>query len=57
MERMEEDQMIKLIESDVRGVNLRAGPKLGWMDGVKKALNERDMSMEERGMIVRDRSE
>ena len=30
---------------------------MGWMDGVKRALNEKGMSVEQRSMIVVDRSE
>ena len=39
MERMQEDQLVKrIVGSNVRGVRLRGRP---WMDGVKRALNER----------------
>ena len=30
---------------------------MGWMNGVKKALDERGMSVEQGRMIVRDRGE
>ena len=40
--------------SDVR---LNGRPQTGWwMDGVKRTLNERGISVEQRRMIVRDRS-
>ena len=32
-------------------------PRIGWMVGVKRALNEREMSVEQERMIVSDRSE
>ena len=58
MERMEEDRLVKrIVGSDVRGVRLRGRPRTGWMDGVKRALNEREMSVEQGRMIVCDRSE
>ena len=42
MERMEEDQLVKkIVGSDVR---LRGRPKTGWMEGMKRVLNERGMS-------------
>ena len=51
MERIEEDQLLKrTVGSDVRDVRLR------WMDRVKRALNEIGMPVEQRRMIVRDRS-
>ena len=43
-ERMEENQMVnRIIGSDVRGVSLRERPLVGWMDGVKRLLNERNI--------------
>ena len=40
MERMKEDWLVKkMMGSDGRGVRLRGRPQIGWMDGVKKALN------------------
>ena len=54
MERMEEeDQLVKrIVGFDVGGVRLR-GPQTGWMNGVKRALNERGMSVEHGKIIVK----
>ena len=59
MERMEEDQLVKtIIGSNVRGLRLRGRgrPRMEWMDGVKRALNERRMFVEQGRMIAHDRS-
>ena len=58
MERMEDDQLVKrIVGSDVRVVRLKGGIKTGWMEGMKRALNERGMSVEQGRMIVSDGSE
>ena len=58
MERMDEDRMVKkIMRSDAGGARLRGRPRLGWMEGVKRALSERGMSVEQGRMIVRDRNE
>ena len=41
----------------MRGVRLRGRPRTGWMDGVKRVWNEREMSVEQGKMIMYDRSE
>ena len=42
--------MVKIIVgSDVRGVRLRGRPRMGWMDGVKRALNERGILWSKEG--------
>ena len=57
MKRMENDQLVKrIIESDVRGMCLREWPKTAWINGVKRVLNGRGMSVEQGSMIVRDRT-
>ena len=57
MERMDEERMVKRIAgSNVEGARLRGRPRLGWMNNVKRALNARDMSVDEARMAVRDRS-
>ena len=39
-----EDQLVKSkVESDVRVVRLRGRPPTGWMEGVKRTLNESEM--------------
>ena len=56
MERMEEKRMIKrAMNSDIEGTRLRGRPKLGWMDGVARALRERGMSVEQGRENARDR--
>ena len=58
VERMEESRLVKKIyRSEARGVTLQGRPQLRWMDGVKKALNDRGMSVEQARVKVRDRSE
>ena len=46
--------MKRIVRSDVR---LRRMPRTGWMDTMKKVLNEKGMSVEQERMIVCDRSE
>ena len=48
--------MKRIIGSDVRDVRLRGRLRMGWMDDVKRMLNERGMSVEQGRMIVCDRS-
>ena len=48
--------MKRIVGSIVRGVMLRGRPQTGWMDILKRALNERGMSVEQGRMIVCDRS-
>ena len=58
MEGMEEDQLMKrILRSNMKGVRLRGRPRIGWMDGLKRVLNERGMFVEQGRMIVHDRSE
>ena len=58
MNGMEEDQLVKkIMGSDVRGMRLRGRTQMGWMNGVKRALNKRGMSVEQGRMIVHDRGE
>ena len=58
MERIGEDQLVKrLVGSDVRGVRLRGRSQTEWMDGVKRAMNERGTYMEQGRIIMHDRSE
>ena len=57
MEIMKDQLVKKIMESDVRGVRLRGRGQMGWIDDVKRQLNERGMFVEQGRMIVRDRSE
>ena len=45
VERMDDKCMArKVVISDVEGNRCRGRPRLGWMDGVKSALGERDVN-------------
>ena len=41
--------------SDVEGNRCRGRPRLGWMDGVKMALGEKGMSVEQGRLNASDR--
>ena len=41
----------------MRGVRLRGRPHIGWIDGVKRALDPRGISVEQGRVVVRDRNE
>ena len=57
VERLEEECLVKRItRSDVRGVRPRGRPHMGWIDGVKRALDARGMSVEQGRVVVRDRN-
>ena len=48
MERTDEEHMAKKVTlSDVEGNRWRGRPRLGWMDGVKRVLGEKGMSVEQ----------
>ena len=58
VERMDEGRMVKRITgSDVRGERPRGRPKFGWMDGVKRSLGERGVSVEQGRVRALDRKE
>ncbi len=42
--------------SDVRGTRPMGRPQVGWMGSVKRVLDARGMSVEQRRVIVYDRS-
>ena len=53
VERMDEEQMTKKVTiSDFEGNRCRNRPGLGWMDGVRLALEERGMSVEQDRLIA-----
>ena len=57
VERMDEGHMAKKVNiSDVEWSKCRGRPRLGCMDGVKRALGERGMSMEQGRQNALDRS-
>ena len=58
MERIKEDLLVKIIVgSGVGGKRFNGRLRMGWMDSVKRGLNERRMCVEQGRMIVSDRSE
>ena len=56
--RMDNERLTKrVLNANVDGRNVRGRPKLGWMDGVKKALNDRGMNVTEASERARNRNE
>ena len=50
IERMEVYWLVKrIVGFDVRGVRLRAKPRMKWINGVKRALNKKGMSVDLEG--------
>ena len=48
MERMSEEQLPKrVMNSKAEGVTARGRPKLGWKEGIKNSLRERQITLEE----------
>ena len=47
----------KVMNAEVDGRSARGRPTFGWMDGVKRALNDRKMDVREASERVRDRNE
>lgn len=55
---MDEGRMLKRISgSGARGGRSRGRPKYGWMEGVKKSLEARGVSVEQGRVRARDRKE
>ena len=58
VERMDNEQLLKKVMSaKVDGRSARGRPRFGWMDGVKRALNDRRMDMREASEHARNRDE
>ena len=58
VERMDEYSMArKVLMAEVSGGRVRGRPRLGWMDGVKVALGNRGMTMEDLRHCAKDRKE
>ena len=58
VERMEDERLLKkVMNAKVDGRGARGRPRFGWMDGVKKALNDRKMDVREARKHVRNRNE
>ena len=58
VERMENERLTKkVMNARAEGRNVRGRPRLGWMDGVKKALNDKGIDVREAKERARDRNE
>ena len=58
MERMEDERLVKrVMKARVSGRNNRGRPRFGWMNGVRNALNDRGIGVEEAKVRARDRNE
>ena len=58
VERMNNEQLLKkVMNAKVDGRNARGKPRLGWMDGVKRALNDKRMDIREASERARNRNE
>ena len=58
MERMDNERLLKkVMNAKVDGRSARGRPRFGWMDGVKRALNDRGMDVREASECARDRNE
>ena len=56
--RMDNERLTKRVwNAEVDGRNVRGRPRFGWMDGVKRALNNRGMNVIEANERARNRSE
>ena len=44
--------MNKIAGSDARGLMLKGGPQVGWMDSMKRTFDTRGMSVEQVRMVV-----
>ena len=58
VERMDNERLLKkVMNAKVDGRSATGSPKFGWMDGVKRALNDRRMDMREASECARNRNE
>ena len=58
LERMDNERLLKkVMNAKVDGRNARGRPRFGWMDGVKRALNDRRMDIREASERARNRNE
>ena len=56
--RMDEGRLTKkVMNSRMSGNRVRGRPQYRWKDGVKKALNDRGVTVEEARVIARERNE
>ena len=55
---MDNERLLKkVMNAKINGRNARGRPRFGWMDGVKRALNDRGMDVREASERARDRNE
>ena len=58
VERMDNEQLLKKVMNvKVDGRSARRMPRFGWMDGVKRALNDKRMDVREANECARNRNE
>ena len=58
VERMDDERLLKkVLDARVDGRGARGRPRLGWMDGVRKALDDRSLNLGEAKERARNRSE
>ena len=58
VERIHNERLLKKVMNvKVEGRSARGRPRFGWMDGVKRALNDRMMDMREASERARNRNE
>ena len=58
VERMDNERLLKeVMNAKVDGRSARGRPRFGWIDGVKRALNDRRMDVREASERARDRNE
>ena len=58
VERMDNERLLKkVMNANVDGRSARGRPMFGWMEGVKRALNDRRMDVREASECARNRNE
>ena len=58
VERMDNERLLKkVMNARVDGRSARGRPRIGWMDGVRRALNDRRMDVREASERARNRNE
>ena len=58
VERMDNERLLKkVMNAKAEGNSVRGRPRFRWMDGVKKALNDRRMDVREASERARNRNE
>ena len=58
VKRMGDESMLKkVMNARVNGVGVRGKPRLGWMDGVRRALQDRGIDVMEAEERARDRND